>query len=276
LFPLIYSLKVAFEKIWNDERMAWTRELDRFVIDIPEKRLIQTMKSNLGYVLINRDAPWFKPGSRNYNHGWIRDGALTGVAMLRLGKPELPGAFISNFSDFVNEDGWVPFMIMEDGKPCGYNPDMDGGEGHEFDSQGEFVFIVRQYYDFTGDKRLVEKVYPKVVKALKYGSEIRKRRLTDKYKGTVYEGILPLSNSHEGYYPAKHSYWDDFWMLRGWKDGAYLAEQMGKPEDAKWMREEETALRESLLNSIMAVIKRNNLQNIPGCAELGDREYFVR
>ncbi len=262
----------AFEKKLGESVAAWEKLLDDVVIDIPEARLIQTMKSNLGYVLINRDAPWYKPGSRNYNHSWMRDGALTGVAALRMGKSDTVKAFIENFSQFVNDDGWVPYIIMENGQPIGYNPNKDGGEGHEFDSQGQFVFIVRQYYDFTQDDSLVRSVYPAVLRALEYGREIRRRRLTDQYKDTVYWGILPPSNSHEGYFPAKHSYWDDFWMLRGLKDGAYLAEQMGDPEAAAWIRAEEKELRECLLSSIMAVIKRDNIAYIPGCAELGDED----
>ena len=262
----------AFEQKLAETAAAWKKLLDKLVIDIPEPRLIQTLKSNLGYVLINRDAPWFKPGSRNYNHSWMRDGALTGVATLRMGRPDLVKAFIENFSQFVNHDGWVPYIILENGQPIGYNPNMEGGEGHEFDSQGEFVFIVRQYFDFTADEALVQSVYPAVVRALQYGREIRKRRMTDQYRDTVYWGILPPSNSHEGYYPAKHSYWDDFWMLRGLKDGAYLAETLGHPEDVEWMREEEKHLRECLLKSIMAVIRRDNIPYIPGCAELGDED----
>ncbi len=262
----------AFERAWSATRGAWEGLLNRIGIDIPEMRLIHTLKSNLAYVLINHDAPWFKPGSRNYNHSWMRDGALTGLATLRMGKPELVKEFIENFSRFVSNEGWVPYIILENGQPIGFNPDMNGGEGHEFDSQGEFVFIVRQYYDFTGDDELVKSVYPSIVRALEYGREIRKRRLTDSYKDTVYWGILPHSNSHEGYYPAKHSYWDNFWMLRGLKDGAYLADRLGHPGDAEWMRDEEAELRERLLDSIMAVIRRDQIAYIPGCAELGDED----
>ncbi len=262
----------AFERIWTAGRAAWTDLLSNVDIDIPESRLIETMKSNLAYVFINYDPPWFKPGTRNYNHSWIRDGALTGVATLRMGHTEPVRAFIEKFSEFVNEDGWVPYIITEDGRPIGYNPNMDGGEGHEFDSQGQFVFIVRQYYDFAGDEALVRSVYPQVLRALDYGREIRKRRLTDQYRNTVYWGILPHSNSHEGYFPAKHSYWDNFWMLRGLKDGAYLAERMGDPDSAAWMREEEEHLRTCLIASIRAVIERDNIPYIPGCAELGDED----
>ncbi len=172
----------GFEKVWAERRAAWGAVLTRVVMDIPEKRLIDVLKSNLGYVLINRDAPWFKPGSRNYNHAWTRDGALTGWAMLRLGKPELSKAYISKFSEFIGESGWVPHMILEEGNPVTFNSNPNSGEGQEYDSQGEFVFIVRQYFDYSGDEELLRRVYPKVVKALRFAQELRKRRMTDVYR----------------------------------------------------------------------------------------------
>lgn len=268
----IENPSATFNMAWSEAVAKWKQILNTVRLDIPEQKIVRVLKSNLAYILINRDPPWFKPGSRNYNHSWMRDGALTGEAMLWLGESELVKAFILNISQFVNEHGWVPFIILENGQPCGYNPDMNGGEGHEFDSQGEFVFIVRRYFDFTGDGTTLEKVYPTVVRALEYGRAIRRMRMTDQYRDTEFWGILPHSNSHEGYYPAKHSYWDDFWMLRGLKDGAYLAEIMGKAEDANWMREEEADLRRCLLDSIAKVVQRYNLKNIPGCADMGDED----
>lgn len=262
----------AFESQWAQNRAAWRELLGRVVIDIPEQRLIDTMRSNLAYVFINYDPPFFKPGTRNYNHSWIRDGALTGAATLRMGHVDPVRVFIERYSQLINEDGWVPYIITEDGQPIGYNPDMDGGEGHEFDSQGQFVYIVRQYYDFTEDDALLALLYPKVVHAMEYGREIRKRRLTDQYRDTVYWGILPHSNSHEGYFPAQHSYWDNFFQLRGLKDAAYLADRMNDPETAAWMREEEEHLRECLIASIRAVIERDNIPYIPGAADLGDED----
>ena len=95
----------------HDQRAAWKQLLNKITIDIPEKRLIDVMKSNFGYVLINRDTPWFKPGSRNYNHAWMRDGALTGMAMLRMGQPELVEAVHRGVHRLRRDNGWVPYMI---------------------------------------------------------------------------------------------------------------------------------------------------------------------
>jgi len=62
---------------------------------------------------------------------------------------------------------------------------------------------------------------------------LRAERRTAEYQTPerrVFYGLLPQSISHEGY-SAKpmHSYWDDFFALKGLKDAAFLAEALGKP-----------------------------------------------
>lgn len=266
----------GFENVWSAQRAVWEELLDRLTIDIPEPRLIKVMKSNVGYVMVNRDDPWFKPGARNYNHSWTRDGALTGVAMLRMGRPDLVKRFVESFYGFVGDNGWVPFLVMEEGNPNAFNGNLEGGEGHEYDSQGEFPFIVRQYYDYTGDRELLEKAYPKVAKALEFARGLRRLRMTDAYKNDPakkeYYGLLPASNSHEGYFPAKHSYWDDLWVIKGFKDGAYLATVLGKTNDAAWMTAEAEDLRKCTYESMVSVSKRAGINQIPGCVEFGDMD----
>jgi hypothetical protein len=262
----------GFEHTWKQQRTAWHELLHKFYIDIPDQRLVRMMKSNIAYILINKDGPWIKPGSRNYAHAWIRDGAMTSVTLLRMGLIEPIRKYIEAYTPLIADNGWAPFIILEDGNPVAFN--ANGHEGQEYDSQGQYAFLVRQYYDFSGDRKLVEQVYPEVVKVLEFGRARRRMRMTDEYRNDpekkAYYGILPESNSHEGYFPAMHSYWDDFWMLRGLEDGAYLADELGHPEDARWMREEAADLRKCLLASIMAVMERDGLDHIPGCVEKGD------
>ncbi len=52
-----------------------------------------------------------------------------------------------------------------------------------------------------------------------------------------FAGILAPSISHEGYPSPTHSYWDDYWGLKGWHDGAWLAESLGDPRP-QWAREQ--------------------------------------
>jgi len=262
----------GFESVWQGMKKRWHNLLNRFEIDIPDERLIQMMKSNIAYILINKDGPFIKPGSRNYAHSWIRDGAMTSVTLLRMGLTEPVKNYIEAYTPLVAENGWAPFIILEDGRPVGFKG--KNHEGQEYDSQGQYAFLIRQYFDYTGDKELLARVYPTLLRVLQFGKERRAMRMTDEYKNDpakqAYYGILPESNSHEGYYPAMHSYWDDFWMLRGFKDGAYLADQLGYSEDAAWMRAEEGDLRKCLLASIQRVIARDHLDTIPGCVEKGD------
>jgi hypothetical protein len=264
----------AFEEAWQDERAAWTKWLAHPVIDIPEKKLIDVMKSNVGYIMINRDGPWFKPGPRNYNHAWMRDGVLTGLAVMRNGDTAMVRRFIEAFAGHIRPDGWVPWMILENGQPVTYNPDPNNGEGHEYDSQGQFPFIVRNYLEYSGNEEFARAMYPKVMAALHFADMLCKRRMTDIYRNDpskkAYFGILPHSNSHEGYYPARHSYWDGFWLLRGIKDATVMAERFGFVEDAAWLRNFENTCREHLYASILAVVEGAQLESIPGCVELAD------
>ena len=89
----------------------------------------------------------------------------------------------------------------------------------EHDSHGQLCFAVADYYRFTGDRKLVEDLWPAVQRAVGFMERLRATRLTEEYRTPdrlACYGLLPESVSHEGYlaHPV-HSYWDDFWALRG-------------------------------------------------------------
>lgn len=264
----------TFSAIEARERRRWSQLLNRFAITTPEPRLTEVMRSNIAYILINKDGPWIKPGARNYNHSWVRDGAMTCVALLRMGLPTQVRPWLDAVSPHVWEKGMVPYIFFEGGNPVGFDEANHSGEGKEFDSQGQFAFAVRQFYDYTGDRALLTRLYPKVLAAMRFQADLRRQRLTDEYRNDpakrAYLGILPLSNSHEGYYPAMHSYWDDFWGLRGLKDAVHLAQVMGKDEDERWLSEELESFRSAVLASIKTVIAERGIDYIPGCVEKAD------
>ncbi|MFA5164399.1 MAG: discoidin domain-containing protein [Candidatus Omnitrophota bacterium] len=262
-----------FDSDLSKQKSFWKNELSRVYIDIPETRITDVMRTNIAYILINKDGPWIKPGSRNYNHSWIRDGALTSAAVLRMGINDEVKQWLDAVASKVMDNGYVPYIVFEGGNPIGLN-DNGTGEGVEWDSQGEFVFAVRNYVDYSGDKGYLPSIYPKVVKALEFTRDLRRRNMTEEFKKDPkkmpYYGVLPKSNSHEGYYPAQTSYWDDFFAIRGFKDGIYLAELMNDAESAEWMREELDDFRKCLYESIRLVVERDRLDYIPGCVEKGD------
>ncbi|HET9227353.1 MAG TPA: discoidin domain-containing protein [Thermoanaerobaculia bacterium] len=243
----------------EDAIQSWKSELDRVEIRLPAaEKLVHLYKSTLAYILINQDGPAIQPGSRSYERSWIRDGALTATSMLRLGHGEDASAFLAWYAPFQFENGKVPCCV-----------DYRGADPvPENDSHGELLHLAAQVYRFTGDRKLIEKIWPNIEKAVGYIEELRQQRRTDKYKNTAYFGLLPESISHEGYSDKPvHSYWDDFFALRGLKDAAWLAEALGKETNWAGIRDE---FRTDLLASIRRAIEMHKLDYLPASVEKGD------
>lgn len=244
----------------------WTSKLNIVKVDLPRaaQRFINTARSTLAYVLINRDGPAIQPGSRTYERAWIRDGSLTSSALLRFGLADEVREYIEWYSRYQYANGKVPCVVDKRG------PDPVP----EHDSHGQLIFAIAQYYRFTKDSSVVRLLWPRVVAAMNYIQELRAQRMTEKYRRDelrAYYGLVPESISHEGY-SAKpmHSYWDDFFVLRGMKDASYLASVIGEREDAERYRLFVDEFRNNLLSSISLAMKSAKIDYIPGCVELGD------
>src|SRR5436309_398265 len=102
----------------------------------------------------------------------------------------------------------------------------------------------------------------------------REQSLGDDFKApnkAAFYGILPASISHEGYaaYPV-HSYWDDFFALRGLKDAADLARVMGDEARAAKLAALRDAFRKTLHASLRRAMAQHAIDYLPGSAELGD------
>ena len=87
------------------------------------------------------------------------------------------------------------------------------------------------YYRYTHDRAFLARMWPHIARAAAYIDTLRARRMTPPYTAgamRAFYGLLPQSISHEGY-SAKpmHSYWDDFWALRGLADAAHAAAALG-------------------------------------------------
>lgn len=253
---------------WQLERARyqWRRRIEGVVIDLPEpgSRILETLESQLGYILVNRAGPAIQPGARSYARSWIRDGALTSSALLRLGKPEPVREFIEWYAPHQYGTGKIPCVV-----------DHRGADPvPEHDSSGEFIFLIAEYYRYTRDRDLVKKMWPRIVRAVDYLDGLRREQRTDEYldpgKREFY-GILPPSISHEGY-SAKpmHSYWDDLFALRGFKDAVYLAGVMGMGEERARFAAILDEFENDLGASVGAAMDRHEIDYIPGCADLGD------
>ncbi|MEA2765006.1 MAG: hypothetical protein QOK07_1410, partial [Gemmatimonadaceae bacterium] len=243
----------------------WREKLGRTTVSLPPSasRYTETMRAQLADILINRDGPAIQPGSRSYSRSWIRDGSLTSTALLRLGHSAEVKDFMEWYAQYQYDNGKVPCCVDEHGAtPVPEN-----------DSHGEFIYLVAEYYRHTGDKAELEKMWPHVVKAVAYMDSLRHERMTEQYTvgaNKPFFGLLPQSISHEGY-SAKpmHSYWDDFFALRGFKDAAFLARELDKPEAASFAQIR-SSFRSNLFESIRQVVITRRIDYIPGSVELAD------
>jgi hypothetical protein len=214
-------------------KKSWREKLDRVTLELPAE-IANTIRSNLAYFLINRDGPALQPGSRSYERAWIRDGALIASALMRLGHADEAKTFARWFAKYHFDSGKVPCCV-----------DARGGDPvPENDSHGEFIFLVAEIKRYTGESILQKNVEA----ATRYIEKLRSENHGE------FEGLVTESISHEGY-SAKpvHSYWDDFWALKGLEDAG-----------------RKTTMRDDLAASIRRTIVAKHTDFIPGSAELGD------
>jgi hypothetical protein len=256
----------VFYRQLNETTRAWEERLNRVEVQLPNEAqaIADTLKSTLAYIFINRNGPALQPGSRTYARSWIRDGALTSTALLQMGYTEEVRDFIRWYAQFQFPDGKVPCCV-----------DRRGPDGvAENDSNGEFIYVLAEYYRFTHDLDFLREMWPQVMRAVEYIDFLRRQRTTEEYKQgdkAAFYGLVPESISHEGYasHPV-HSYWDDFFVLRGLKDAAGIAEALGQSEHAKKYAELRGAFQDDLYASLARAIERHNVGYLPASVELGD------
>ncbi|TAN50403.1 MAG: hypothetical protein EPN21_09065 [Methylococcaceae bacterium] len=253
-------------KAFGNAQRAWQNQLAGVDIRLPgdAQAGFEAFKTAAAHILINRDGPAIQPGPRRYTRSWIRDGALMAAALLRLGCDAAARDFIRWYAPYLNDEGCVPCCV-----------DSDGADWlAEYDSQGEFVFVVMEYFRFSGDLAFLRELWPSVCKALDYLESLRNRRLTTAYQQpdkSACWGLLPESVSHEGYlaHPV-HAYWDDFWALRGLNDAVEMAEAL--QDNARL--QQWTALRDdfrrTLAVSVTTTMQQRGIDFLPGSVEWAD------
>ena len=258
----------AVAKEFDDAVNYWTKRVDHVKFNLPASadKLINTYKSQLVYILTNRDNAGFQPGSRSYERSWIRDGALTSSALLKNGiVPEVKD-YLNWYSNYLYENGKVPCVVDKRG------PDPVP----ENDSEGEFIYAIREYYNYTKDIDFLKSKNDKILLDVSYIEKMVAECSTDKFKNgndsvKAQFGLVPESISHEGY-SAKpmHSYWDDFFTIKGLKDATDIQHILGNTTEEKRIADVRDTFTKNLYNSINLAMKNKGVNYIPGCAELGD------
>jgi hypothetical protein len=202
------------------------------------------------HVLVTRSAAALQPGPRRYTRSWIRDGTIMSAALLRMGCVEEVREFIRWYAPYQRADGFVPCCV-----------DVNGPDWLiEHDSHGELIALIADYYRFTADDRLLNESWTFIEKAVGCIAGLQET-----------DGLLPISVSHEGYLAQPvHSYWDDFWALRGLRDAVELARIVGKEKLAEAWQALATRFASMLYASIENTRRERSLDFIPGSIEWAD------
>lgn len=266
----------------------WARALGKVRWSVPDaaRPAFDCLRSAAGHILIHRDGPAIQPGPRRYTRSWIRDCVIMGAALAKSGLPHALEEFIRWYASFQREDGFVPCVVDRDG--------IDWLVEH--DSHGQFLWGVRELLRNGTGKNHIRSLFPHVRKAAGYLLGLRKQRMTEEFQAgthtasygllpesislqdedtiderSAFYGLLPESASHEGYlaHPV-HSYWDDFWGIRGLEAAADLAEWLGHPQEAAEWRAEASVFAQDVVVSLRKVITEKNLTYIPGSVEWAD------
>lgn len=246
----------------------WKGKIDHIKFNLPQSanRIVNSYKSNLFYILVNRDKSGIQPGSRSYERSWIRDGSLTSSALLKSGIVEEVKDFIEWYAKHQYENGKVPCVV-----------DFRGPDPvPEHDSHGQLIYLIREYFNFTNDTAFLRSKNQNVLMAVDYIESLVAERSTDHFKFgndsiRAYYGIVPESISHEGYSEKPmHSYWDNFFIMKGLKDAVDIQKILGEKENYHRISKIRDAFKVNLYTSIDLAMKTRGVDYIPGCVELGD------
>jgi hypothetical protein len=245
---------------------AWRDKLERVAIRVPPEArpIVDTLHTALAHILVTRDGPILRPGTRSYARSWIRDGAMMAETLLRTDHASVAADYL----------GWyAPHQFFSGKVPCCV--DMRGADPvPENDSAGELLFLAGTLYRYTNDRALLASQWPHLAAAARYLEELRQSERTEANltpARRAFYGMMPASISHEGYSEKPmHSYWDDFWALKGYDAAVDIATALNKPGAVVEFRRARQEFRRDLVMSLREAMARNRIAYIPGSAELGD------
>ncbi len=253
------------EALQREVAAGWERTLGSVDIDVPRagQALVDTLRTATAHMLISRIGPRLQPGTRSYARSWIRDGAMISEGLLRMGREDVVREYVDWYAPYQFDNGMVPCCV----------DDRGSDPVPENDSHGELIFNIAELYRYDGDKAFLRRMWPHVRGAYEYMEKLRLSERTEenRARNPAFYGMMPASISHEGY-SAKpmHSYWDNFWSLRGYKDAVAVAQWLGNDEEARRMAASRDEFRSDLGASLQAAARLHDIDYLPGAAELGD------
>jgi hypothetical protein len=225
--------KIEKESYRNYEKtaeLAWKKSLQGACsLQIPDAHF-QFLYEAAVYTMILHSPKEVYPGPYIYRQFWFRDAAFILSALLCAGFKERVRRSLDCFRGRQTAQG---YFLSQEG---------------EWDSNGEALWIMRQYCQMTGNLP-PEEWRESITKA---GKWICKKRLSGKLQ-SPHAGLLPSGFSAEHLGPNDFYYWDDFWGVAGLEAAAFLCAAYKDNDEASLFEKESNALLESINQSLKQV-----------------------
>jgi len=257
--------EASFDALRENVAEDWRAKIGPRKITVGDKEVSDTVEAQTAFILVNATEFAFKPGPRNYDRTWIRDGSAQALALLWAGLVEEAKAYVVWYAKRVSKNGMVPPILNVDGTVNrGY------GSNIEFDAQGEFVGIAADVYRIVRDRAFLDAIFEPVVRATRFIEELCARTDAEQRRETRFRGLLAPSISHEGYNKPSYSYWDDYFALSAWRNCEFLAREIGDETIAAHAGAKGREFAANLTRSIRMTAEKMKTSLIPGSADRDD------
>lgn len=208
-------------------------------IEVPCQKACEALRAAHVCQLIANDRGVLKGGEGFYDEFYIRDGGYQIMQLEEAGLWDAARKAAEHYLTCQRADG--RFESQKD----------------QLDANGQAVWVLWQYWKITGDRGWLERVYPRMVRAVQWTALARRQAP----QGSSFAGVLPAAPADGEYlWDGKHHIVGyDIWNLRGVLCTADAARALGKAADAAAFDKEAAEYRQA----IDAAWKRTGLPHFP-------------
>ena len=228
-------------KLWLERTVAyWRGVMGRTArIEVPCRKATEALLASHVCQLLVSDHGELHGGEGFYDEFYIRDGAYQVMELEEAGLMDTARKALEFYLSHQRPDG--RFESQKD----------------QFDANGQAVWALWQFYQITGDRQWLERVYPQMRRAVDWTMEARRRAPDD----SPYAGVLPAAPADGEYlWDGKHHIVGyDIWNLRAMLCTAEAARALEKNDEAEKLQREVGLYRAA----IDAAWKRTGLAHFP-------------
>jgi hypothetical protein len=206
----------------------WQGVADRAAhIEVPCRKANEALLAAHVCQLIAGDHGEVHGGEDFYDIFYPRDGAYQVMELEEAGLSEAAAKAVEHYLKCQDDEGRFR---------------GGGNQGKQLDANGQSVWTLWQYCKITGDRAFLERVYPRMLRAVRW--TMKARRATP----VPYTGVLHAAPADgECLWEAKnHIVGYDLWNLRGMLCTADAAKMLGKTDDAEELLAEAAAYRKDI------------------------------